>query len=493
MSGLTLLVLVTDELSEALRDSTDSLSAAIGRSTIVPVDTLDEMIAALDSRAQADVAAVVIDLHCTVPSGVEALFRLDVATRCLPVVVVVPRAEESDGLDAVEAGAQDVLLREESDAKAVIRAIRVARRRWAHESAVIAARRDAEEASRLKDKFVSLVAHDLRGPLGAILGLLEVMGMRKSPPLPEVHRESLDAILKGGRNLMEVVEDILDLSRIQTGKIVPEKGFFDGQYAVELAVERLAMLAAQKNVKIVNGVTRGTRLYADAMLFGQVIQNLVSNAVKFSQAGDEVRIFTPDGMPTVLAVADQGTGIPPDKLPKLFRIEEKVSTPGTAGEQGTGFGLPLSHQIMEALDGSLTVESTVGVGSTFFASLPAVAPKVLVVDDDRLFLWLIGEHLGQIGIVPAFAENGRAALDHVAAQGVPHLILADRDMPVMDGFRLLQELKGSQLTKAVPVIMVTGDQEIETRRRALELGAADFTVKPIVVEDFIPRVQRFVG
>lgn len=468
------------------------IGRSIGHVTSVP--TLGNALDLIADGKAGEVDVVLLSLDLPDSKGPEAFESFMADAPELPVVVVVPPGQEEMGLQCVGRGAQDFLVTENGELPPLAwHVAQVAALHWRREQELNKARREAVEATQLKDKFVSLVAHDLRGPLGAIIGLLQLMTIRQDIPLHPTHHENLRFIIDNGGILLELIEDLLNVSKLQTGKITPAPRFIDGHFAVEIAMNKVALLASQKKIILRNEVTSGSRLHTDGTLFGQVLQNLLSNAIKFSRPGDEIVTFSPPGAETTIAVRDQGVGIAPHNIPKLFVLEEKVSTDGTAGEKGTGFGLPLSSRIMEALGGLLSVESEEGKGSTFFAALPPVVPRVLVVDDDPMFRRMLVNHLRGIGIEPAVAENGQEALDHIAGHGLPHLVITDVNMPVMDGLQLLRTLKRDGRTDHLPIIVVTADSNLETRREVLGLEADDFTVKPLVVEDFIPRVRRFVG
>ncbi|MCP4700827.1 MAG: response regulator [Gammaproteobacteria bacterium] len=232
------------------------------------------------------------------------------------------------------------------------------------------AKNQAEQASELKDKFISLVAHDLRSPLAGILTALDYMYTDTEAPLNEDHQDIVGRLLKIGKSLVQMIEDVLNVGRLKTGKVKVKRVNMDGHEAVAAAIDSLSYLAKQKGVTLINEVPPGTRIYADPALYGEVIQNLTSNGIKFCNKGERVRFFMLPEEAASLAVEDNGVGVNPKVLPNLFRIEEKTSTPGTAGEQGTGFGLPFSHDIMTAHGGSLSVESELGKGTTFFVKLP---------------------------------------------------------------------------------------------------------------------------
>ncbi len=358
------------------------------------------------------------------------------------------------------------------------------------------AKDEAEDVAKLKDKFVSLVAHDLRGPLGAMVGMLD-MTLQFGGEITDDDRERLTMVADQGRSLGEIVGGLLDISRFQTGKITPEYGFIDARFVAEGAIDKLTTIAQGKGVEIVNAITEKTRVYADELLLTQVIQNLVSNAIKFSNTGDRIEI-TFDGEAgdgnIILAVRDDGVGIPTDRIPNLFRLDEKTSTIGTGGEAGTGFGLPLSREIVLAHGGDLLVDSVPDQGSTFSVQLPAVRPRVLIVDDELIIRRILERTIEPLDVDVVMADSGAAALEALAdqADGI-HLILSDINMPRMSGLELLEQIKADPLTKAIPVIVITADDDVETRDRAFRLGAVDFTVKPVVPNDLLPRMRHILG
>ncbi len=236
------------------------------------------------------------------------------------------------------------------------------------------AKEQAEQANDLKDKFVSLVAHDLRSPLAGIISALEFLHTDDETPLNEEHKDIVGRLLEIGKSLVQMIEDVLNIGRLKTGKIATKRALIDAHDTIDNVLNNLSYLARQKGVNIVNDVPPNQPLYADPALYGEVIQNLASNGIKFCNKGDSIRFYMPEGQPTVIAIQDSGVGIPEEHLPKLFKIEEKTSTPGTSGEKGTGFGLPFSQDIMHAHDGKLSVTSVLGEGTTFFVHLPEETP-----------------------------------------------------------------------------------------------------------------------
>jgi signal transduction histidine kinase len=353
------------------------------------------------------------------------------------------------------------------------------------------AKEQAEAATKLKDKFVSLVAHDLRSPFTSMMGLLRLFTERKSSVEGAENQKILDRVFKSGDRMMTMIDQLLNISRLQTGKITPNPRFFKGHRAVAVTIGSLAHNAAKKGIVIINDIPLDMRLYADPSLFDEVLLNLLSNAIKFCSSGNKITIFAPPGLKSAIAVRDTGQGIDEKSISNLFRHEVQTSTLGTAGETGTGLGLPFSQDIMKAHGGELTVESAPGKGSVFCAILPHVTPVALVVDDDPDMLMILRIHLEKIGIEVISASDGEKALAAMKDR-LPHIVITDIMMPVMDGFTLLDRLKRNSETSEIPVIVITS-ADGEIRDSAFRRGADDFVSKPIEVEDFMPRVRRFVG
>lgn len=362
------------------------------------------------------------------------------------------------------------------------------------ESRLIHAHETAQAATRLKDKFVSMVAHDLKSPLGAMLGLLEFVADPASPPLHPEQREMLGLAMNSGHHMLEIIKNLLDISRLQSGKITVSPTFLDGRTLVEENIARLSPTAERKGVALQNQVVPHTRLWADRHLLSEVVQNLLSNAIKFSKPGQTVTLgSTVDHVRGEVAihVQDLGVGIEAKRLPTLFILEEKTTTKGTAGEEGTGFGLPFARDIMLAHRGDLVVHSS-PAGSRFTFSLPLVKPRVLLVDDLRTARLMFRSILEPLDVDILEAGDGQEALE-IIRQTTPHVVISDINMPRMDGFEMLAQLKSDSTLTHLDVVMVTTDEQIETRERAFALGAEDFVTKPIILCDFIPRIRRLVA
>ncbi|MDT8318452.1 MAG: response regulator [bacterium] len=349
----------------------------------------------------------------------------------------------------------------------------------------------AEEATKLKDKFINLVVHDLISPFTSMLGTMSILRDDSKLNLSEPQRELLNDALENGVGMVSMIRGMLDIGKLKMGKIELKREFFDGQLISERTLKSISFTANEKGIKLVNEVPEGMRLYADKTLFTQVIANLVYNAVKFCSKGNTITLFVPEERPTTIAIKDDGPGIDASMLQNLFDSEIKTSTPGTSLETGSGLGLPFSHSVMQAHSGNLTVESGMGEGCLFYAELPFIKPRILVVDDEKNIRRSMAIFLTYLETDVMEAENGREALEMVK-ENEPHLIVSDIMMPFMDGFDLLKEIKENDKTRSIPVIIATGAGDMKTKERIIRMGADDFVAKPFSEEDFIPRIKKFI-
>lgn len=347
----------------------------------------------------------------------------------------------------------------------------------------------AEEANATKDKFVSLVTHDLKNPITTIRGYVELL--RDASLDADTLRDIYKDMMATCNDMSSLIDDVLSISRIKSGALSPANRFIDARKTVSVAVKAFQIAAKEKGVDLRNDVPEGARLFADEKLFPEVLKNLISNAIKFSSPGGVVRMFVPDGERSTIAVSDTGLGISKERADDIFRYEIKTSTPGTSGETGTGMGLPLVRDILTAHGGSIDFKSEAGKGSVFFARLPYVKPVVLIVDDDELIRSLLAAQIRPFDIEVMEAGTGKDALKLIESV-MPQLVLLDIKLPDMDGFAVLENIRNLPGGKDLPVIVITGEHDMEMRSRAFGAGADDFIPKPISREELIPRIRRFI-
>ncbi|MDH4184918.1 MAG: PAS domain S-box protein [Nitrospinota bacterium] len=238
------------------------------------------------------------------------------------------------------------------------------------------ARQRAEQATLIKDKFVSLVAHDLRSPLGTIDNIAGVIIGKAGAGLDRTHAELLKRVSGMCGNMIHMIDNLLNITRLSTGEMILNLQVVDVWGVAVRAVEEISLTASIKGISISNPVASGEKVHADPFLISEVLRNLLVNAVKFSTKGGAVTISARnEGQLQIVEVRDTGLGVPRNILENLFRHDVKTTTLGTAGERGSGFGLPLAMDIMKAHGGTITVETEEGVGSLFTMILPQVGQE----------------------------------------------------------------------------------------------------------------------
>lgn len=362
-------------------------------------------------------------------------------------------------------------------------------RRVEMEQSMMQAKEAAEEANRLKDKFISLVSHDLKNPLSRMSGYIDLIEMTSQ--LSEEARE----MVKEGRmacdDMTAFINEILSMNRIKGGVMHPQYAFVHADLIVEQAVRNYTILARQKGVKLKNSIPSEFRLYADEKLILEVFRNLISNAIKFNEKGGTVHIYVPPGEKSVIAISDSGVGIDRTRIESLFRYDEQTSTPGTYNEGGSGLGLPLSRDIMLAHCGDLTVSSSAGEGTTCFMKFPFIRPTLMIVDDDQSMRELFKSGLKQLDVSFVEASNCEEALQ-ILKGALTHLIFIDMHLPGMKGLELLKRIKSMPGAEKIPVIAVSADKTMEMIDSFFEGGADDFIAKPFKNGELMNIVKRYI-
>ncbi len=366
-----------------------------------------------------------------------------------------------------------------------------------------------EEASRLKSQFLSNMSHELRTPLNSVMALSRVLMMQTRTKLSDEEVNYLEIIERNGKNLLALINDILDLSKIEAGRMdVSPKPFSLGQ-ALENILESITPLAGEKQLEIQQDVPADLPLLeSDEIRVSQILQNLVANAVKFTDAGGlNVSVQTSQEKISV-RIADTGIGIAANDLPYIFDEFRQVDGTSARRHEGTGLGLAIARKAARMLGGDIAVVSVPGKGSTFTLTLPltwqGTAPvyepivrrqpsgvksarkTILVVDDEPEMAAMISRYLLQEGYNTVTATSGSEALK-LAARELPFAITLDIIMPDMDGWEVLQELKKNPETKDIPVIIVSISENMET---GFALGAVGYVTKPVSKKLLVSEIQK---
>ncbi len=355
------------------------------------------------------------------------------------------------------------------------------------EEELSAAKEEAENATRIKDKFVSLVAHDLRAPLSSIKLMQQMVAEGPIEDEGDAYRETNQAILARCDSMLNLIDDLLKISRIQTGSIIQERRLCFAADFFPLLVE-MKFLAQRKDVVLENELPENFHLIVDVNLFREVLQNLIDNAIKFSHRGGTVKIGVLHGPPPAIFVQDHGAGIPKHYLSNIFREEIKTSTMGTSGEIGTGLGLPICQDIMEALGGRLRIDTREGEGTTIYAELMESQPEVLVVEGEGALLADLRAILEPAGLAVHHAESIDAAVERLTGSP-PHLILADLPLASQEGYRLIRQMRKFMGEKEIPMILMTENQNGKALQEAAQLGVGEWIRKPFSAEALFSKIR----
>jgi signal transduction histidine kinase/DNA-binding response OmpR family regulator len=375
------------------------------------------------------------------------------------------------------------------------------------------------EADRLKSQFLANMSHELRTPLNSIIGFSDVLLSRLPPEFPDKHIRFLKTINTSGQHLLGIINDLLDLSKIEAGKMELNPEPIPVQTTVEGVSAIMRGTAKERDIHFDIDIPADLpMLEADPVKFKQILFNLVSNAAKFSTDGSTVEVSARHltaadsslGCDAIeVAVTDHGVGIDPKDHRIIFEEFRQVDGTSTRSFGGTGLGLALVKRLVELHRGTIKVDSAPGEGSTFTVTLPrqfqgnepVEAPRadtlelpaeggkrILVVEDDPTAFETISHHLSESGYIPIRARNGIEAM-RLAKVLHPSAITLDIILPGADGWEILRQLRQDPVTAEIPVIIVS---VLDNRELALTLGAQDYLTKPIDGEVLIRRLVELV-
>ena len=367
--------------------------------------------------------------------------------------------------------------------------------------------RRVHEASRLKSEFLANMSHELRTPLNAIIGFTELIHSRQVTPDMPQFEEFVGDILNSGRHLLQLINDVLDLSKVEAGKLEFRSEVVDLGKVVNEVVAILRTTAAQKRLEVQVDIDPAlTTLFIDSARLKQVLYNYISNALKFTESGGTVTIRARPEDPGFfrLEVEDTGIGISSTDIAKLFSEFQQLDAGTSKAQPGTGLGLALTKRLTEAQGGSVGVSSVLGEGSTFFALLPRTAingspvaaptrksgapgaPAILVVEDDPDDQALIVSTLTSAGYSVNTANTGAQAIARCREQRFEAITL-DLLLPDANGLEVLEAIRSSELNRDVPVIVIT---VITESGAAAGFTVHDLLSKPVAGPSILASLQR---
>jgi CheY-like chemotaxis protein/two-component sensor histidine kinase len=380
------------------------------------------------------------------------------------------------------------------------------------------AKRSAEEAARAKSFFLANMSHEIRTPLNGILGMLDILADTR---LTTEQDEGIRIVRESADALLSIVNDVLDFSKIESGKLELESIDFDLRSLLASVVETFGARARQKGltVKALFASDAVTTLRGDVMRLRQILLNLLSNALKFTEKGGvtlSARTHNIEGKLWVdIRVRDTGIGIPPGALPRLFQSFSQVESSTTRRFGGTGLGLVICRQLTELMGGNIGVDSTPGKGSSFRVHIPvhpsqqktptlpmmAALPmpglrrglRILVVDDNSVNQTVARKALEKFGHTVALAANGEEAINAWHAYRFD-IIFMDCQMPVMDGYeavKRIRDIERSEGRHRQIIVAMTASALPEEKARCMACGMDDFLAKPVKLAVLSQMVERW--
>jgi CheY-like chemotaxis protein/nitrogen-specific signal transduction histidine kinase len=377
-----------------------------------------------------------------------------------------------------------------------------------------AAEAQAEAANRAKSVFLASMSHELRTPLNAVLGFSQLM--RTDASLNESQKENLDIINRSGTHLLGLINDVLEMSRIEAGRVTAEATNFDLWNTLDTIKEILYPRARAKGLRFILERAPSLPHYVrgDERKLKQVIINLAGNAVKFTQQGEIVlrAAAEKDGAILLFEVEDTGPGIDAKAIETLF---ESFSQ-GNHNQEGAGLGLFISQKLVQLMGGQMAVQSELNKGAIFSFSIPCepvavtemtpkhvhrrvtslapgqTPPRILVAEDTPESRLLMTKTLRAVGFDVVEAENGMDAV-RLFDECLPGLVLMDMRMPVMDGYEAIRRIRATRQGGATPIIAVTASAFEEDRQKILALGADNFVSKPVQVGELFEKIRLLLG
>ncbi len=384
-------------------------------------------------------------------------------------------------------------------------------------------KQEAEVANQAKSEFLSSMSHELRTPMNAILGFTQMLQFNPKEPLTETQNSSVDIILQGGNHLLELINQVLELSKIEAGHLSLNVDHIPARDVIDESLNMIVARADMDGIAIIDqiGSTDLPVLWTDKTRLTQVLLNLFSNAVKYNRENGTVTLTCQELPDQILriSVADTGFGIPTEKQDDLFKPFERLGLEAGTIE-GTGIGLTITKQIIELLGGHIGFESEVGKGSTFWIDVPMSEKQdnetvhleiakstgkifkklgeegsqysILYVEDNPANMQLMEMIIGRIGNTRLLtARNAELGLD-LAKSEHPDLILMDINLPGMNGIEALMQLQNMEETKNIPVIAITAAAIPKDVEAGVKAGFRDYITKPINVPEVIWTIEEIL-
>jgi signal transduction histidine kinase len=477
---------------------------------LISVDTLKS---GLHQIQQHPYKLLFLDLSLPDSWGIDTLKAVREINNTIPVIVLTGLEDESAGLQAVQAGAQDYLVKGKFDIHFLARSIQYSIERASLLANVNEARSEAERANRAKDEFLAVLSHELRSPLTGIMGWAALLN--KGMLDPSLTQQALESIGRLAKTQSHLIEDILDVSRIVAGKVSLNKKKINLKTVISSALEAVRPTAELKRITIDSDVA-GVMVKGDKDRLQQVIWNILMNAIKFTPEGGHVSILLrAEADNAVLTVSDTGIGISKEFLPYVFDRFKQADSSSTRVKNGLGLGMAIVKHMVSLHEGTVCVESEgEGLGATFKVTIPRIAEhaienadvsvqsdrlpslhnlKILFVDDDINTLNLIQVLLSSCGAEVRTCSTVAEALE-ILTTWTPDVLISDICLPHEDGYSLIQQIRKERhsLNMNIPAIALTSLATKEDREKVFGSGFNEYIAKPAEITNIALTVANVV-
>lgn len=503
-------ILIVDDVSANLKVLGDMLKGEGYKVRPVPNGTLALQVA---SKEKPDL--ILLDIMMPDMDGYEVCRRLKESPKLsdIPVIFISALNDTQDIVKALKSGGVDFITKP-FQAEEVKARVHTHLKLHQQSKKLLEQSKELLELNATKDKFFSIIAHDLRGPLGGFMGLSEMMADETQGFEPDEMKEMILALSQSARNIFNLLENLLEWSQMQRGRTSFNPQIVSLNEAASECLKLVTESANKKMIQLEVDVPKEHSVFADTNMLHTVIRNLVSNSIKFTPKGGIVSIFSgiADNKAAIIGVRDTGIGMDSEMISNLFRINVNSSRPGTEGEHSTGLGLLLCKEFVEKHGGELWVESEVKKGSVFYFTIPFNTDdnqivsssdpanqiksedsglKILIAEDNEQSEKLIRILARPFSEEILEAATGAEAVEVCRANPDIDLVFMDIKMPVMDGLEAASQIR--LFNKNVIIIAQTAFGLSGYRERAIEAGCNDYISKPIQGDELMALVKKYFG
>ncbi len=508
-----------------------------------------------DYIANNNVDVILLDLGLPESNGLPTVHKVLQQNLSIPFIVFTGNSDAELGIQAINLGAQDFLVKGQIYRELLVKTINFATIRYNLIQELDEKSNALEKASRYKSEFLANMSHELRSPLNSLLILSEILSENQEQNLTADQIKSAELIHRGGSELLDLINDLLDLAKVESGKLTMH---FDNASITAICENlhgQFSPIAKKKDLKFKIDIANdlADTLMTDKQRMLQILKNLLSNAFKFTFSGSvEFNVYTPNadihfnngnlqvGEVIAFSVVDTGTGIEKDKQDAIFEAFQQADNSITRNFGGTGLGLSISREFSKALGGEIHVKSIMDKGSTFTLILPInplrimekssdlntlkesgmrdtlgkCEPKserqectdsingkqcpfikrvVLLVEDDDRNIFALSKILKAWGFTVITATNGQRAIEELEHRDDIDLVLMDMMMPIMDGLKATQKIRNHVRYKELPIIFLTAKAMPEDKANCLEAGANDYLAKPIDKNQLFSLIEKYLN